>query len=336
MPVDVGSGPPHATGDNTWYLTAKLGGKEVQFLVDSGSNRNLLSEEVFKVLPVGVREGLKPTSLTLLAANDQEINVMGQIMLEMDFQGQTIRETFIVAHMGPLEGILGMRFLQSANAYMGFREGVLCCGDMRFQLETSRTLTIFDVRLAESVSIPAEHGLTVRAVVDNGLFVLPTGPCAAVVEGKKSDIEVAVPRSVVAVSRKSGRYCIDLSLTNFSQDSQVIEAGEVVGSLEVIERVQSLQRCSRVGEAESEKAVPPHLEELSKAAAANLNDDQSRQVNALLRRFASSFAGPDGQLGYTTLVTHSIDTQGAIPIKCRYRPPGHAMKKVVDENLDKI
>ncbi len=46
--------------------------------------------------------------------------------------------------------------------------------------------------------------------------------------------------------------------------------------------------------------------------------------------------GPDGELGSTELVTHHIDTQGAAPIKSRYRPPGHAMRKAVDESLDKM
>ena len=59
-------------------------------------------------------------------------------------------------------------------------------------------------------------------------------------------------------------------------------------------------------------------------------------MDKLLIRFASTFSEPDGQLGYTNLVTYSIDTQGATPIRCRYRPPGHAMRKVVDENLDKM
>ena len=82
--------------------------------------------------------------------------------------------------------------------------------------------------------------------------------------------------------------------------------------------------------------LPQHLAELSKAAATHLSAEQQQQVDKLLICFASTFSGPDGHLGYTDLVTHSIDTHGATPIRCRYRPPGHAMRKVVDENLDKM
>jgi len=44
--------------------------------------------------------------------------------------------------------------------------------------------------------------------------------------------------------------------------------------------------------------------------------------------------GPDGKLGFTELVQHSIDTGTSAPIKVPYRPAGFAKKKVIEENLE--
>lgn len=336
--VGVGSVMTQSPPDSTWHLSAHIGGVSVEFLVDSGANPNLLCMEVFRKLPQEIRARLQPAKTKLMAANDRLIATHGEIELSFSLQGQIFQEVFIVADLGPLQGILGMRFLRGANAYMGFREGVLCCGELRLQLKPSKSPAVFSVKLSEQVSIPAEHCVVVKAVVDSGLFTFPAGPSLAFLECQEGLIGgdgVVAPRSIVSVSCDEGRNVVDLVLTNFTDQPQELEAGVMVAKLEPIEPAQLMQHCSKVSE-EPVREIPQHLEELAKAAATHLDAEQHQQVNELLIRFASTFAGPDGQLGNTDLVTHSIDTQGAVPIKCRYRPPGHAMRKVVDENLDKM
>jgi hypothetical protein len=56
----------------------------------------------------------------------------------------------------------------------------------------------------------------------------------------------------------------------------------------------------------------------------------------LVHKYADAFATPDGQLGGTDLVKHSIDTGNARPIKTPYRPPTFAKRAIIDENLDKM
>lgn len=56
----------------------------------------------------------------------------------------------------------------------------------------------------------------------------------------------------------------------------------------------------------------------------------------MVHKYADAFATPDGQLGGTDLVKHSIDTGNARPIKTPYRPPTFAKRAIIDENLDKM
>ena len=338
VPISVGSAVP-SSSDSTWYLSTHIDGVSVQFLVDSVANPNLLSVEVFQELSDEVRAQLEPVQTKLLAANDRQIETFGQVTLQFESQGQAFCEKFVVADLGPLQGILGMRFLRNVNAFMGFREGVLCCSESRLQLESCESSPVFHVKLVSPVTIAAEHGVVVKAVVDSGLFNFPIGSWLVVLEchgGLTEKDGVAVPRSVVSVLFEDGNHVVELAVSNFSQQEQVLEAGDVVARLEPIESSQLVQQCSQVAVGEPEMELPQHLAELSKAAPTHLSAEQQQQVDKLLIRFASTFSGPDGQLGYTDLVTHSIDTQGATPIRCRYRPPGHAMWKVVDENLDKM
>jgi hypothetical protein len=312
----------------------------VQFLVDSGANPNLISVEVFRDLPEDTRARLRPARTKLVAANDEAIKTLGEVRLYFQVQGHVFQDDFVVADLGPLQGILGMRFLQGANAYMGFKDGVLCCGDLRLQLQASKPES-FSVRLVKQIRIPAGHGFVAKAVVDAGLYKFPTDPWVACLECQGGVIEengVVAPRSVVSVSVEDGRQMVEVAFTNFSQQEQVLEAGEIVAKLEPIDESQLVQRCSKIaGDGPLVSAgVPEHLGELSNSAGANLSPDQKQQVDQLLIKFASAFAGPDGALGGTGLVTHSIDTQGSAPVRCRYRPPGYAMRQMVDENVDKM
>ena len=70
--------------------------------------------------------------------------------------------------------------------------------------------------------------------------------------------------------------------------------------------------------------------------AQSLDEAQADAVRELLASYSSTFVGADGKLGCTELVKHTIDTNGARPVKVPYRPPGFARKAIIEENLDKM
>ncbi len=85
-----------------------------------------------------------------------------------------------------------------------------------------------------------------------------------------------------------------------------------------------------------EEVLPEHIETLATDAEMPINEAQRGMIRSLLHRYANAFATPDGKLGSTNLVRHSIDTGDARPIKTPYRPPTFAKRTVIDENLDQM
>jgi hypothetical protein len=80
--------------------------------------------------------------------------------------------------------------------------------------------------------------------------------------------------------------------------------------------------------------VPEHLREMMEEATASLNAEDALKVQRLVLSYTDVFVGEDGELGRTDLVDHHIETGGARPIKCPYRPPGFARKNIIETELE--
>ena len=65
--------------------------------------------------------------------------------------------------------------------------------------------------------------------------------------------------------------------------------------------------------------VPEHLRDLLERSCEHLDQEQRKQVTALLIRYQDVFSKGDGDLGRTNLVKHSIDTGDSKPVRQPYR-----------------
>ena len=75
-------------GDNEcWFLCAQVCGAFVEWLVDCGSNPNLLSVDVFNQIPEAQRPAVQPADLVLYSANDQRIATFGQVKIDLELEG---------------------------------------------------------------------------------------------------------------------------------------------------------------------------------------------------------------------------------------------------------
>ena len=81
---------------------------------------------------------------------------------------------------------------------------------------------------------------------------------------------------------------------------------------------RSSGRCTSRRWSEEEQRLPEHLRCVLPPAG-NLTDSQLKIVIDLLLEFQDVFVGPDGKVGRTTLLQHSIDTSDAEPFKCHPR-----------------
>ena len=68
--------------------------------------------------------------------------------------------------------------------------------------------------------------------------------------------------------------------------------------------------------------TPDHLRELLGRSCENLNDNQSKTLESLLRKYPDVFSKSKRDIGFINLVEHTIDTGSTRPIKQRpYRIP---------------
>ena len=85
-----------------------------------------------------------------------------------------------------------------------------------------------------------------------------------------------------------------------------------------VERVNTMSPV----EHDHTKETPDHLRELLRRSCENLNDNQSKTLDSLLRKYPDVFSKLKKDIGFTKLVQHTIDTGSARPIKQRpYRIP---------------
>ena len=86
--------------------------------------------------------------------------------------------------------------------------------------------------------------------------------------------------------------------------------------MEQIEGVEKGETTSpQTLEAGSEKGQSEHLLPLLDKMLYRLDGGQRERILDLILRYQHIFATPDGELGHTTLVDHTIDTGDSRPIK---------------------
>jgi len=115
------------------YLTATIGRREMNFLVDTGSDKCVIP----KRLVDGAR--MQPAGCRLFAANEAVINVMGEITLDVCLEDLTLptkeREIFL-RHASDIvtEPMLGNNWLRMYQATWDFAKGELAIEGETFEL----------------------------------------------------------------------------------------------------------------------------------------------------------------------------------------------------------
>ena len=82
--------------------------------------------------------------------------------------------------------------------------------------------------------------------------------------------------------------------------------------------------------------VPEHLQAMVELAAENLSENDLEKFKRLIVNFQDAFTGPNGELGKTSVVEHSIHTGNTSPI--RQKPTRIPIQQVekVEKELDKL
>ena len=89
---------------------------------DTGASVSCVSPKVFVRLPPKIQSSLRPCFKGLLAANQGEITVKGEVTVEMKIASLTFRHTFLVLEASEAECLLGIDFLETHKCDPTFSE----------------------------------------------------------------------------------------------------------------------------------------------------------------------------------------------------------------------
>ena len=123
-----------------------------------------------------------------------------------------------------------------------------------------------------------------------------------------------VAKSLISLQKE----IILLRVINLSKEACKLYRETIAGVVEPVEELK-VERVNTMSPVEHDhtKETPDHLRELLGRSCENLNDNQSKTLESLLRKYPDVFSKSKRDIGFTNLVEHTIDTGSARPIKQR-------------------
>jgi hypothetical protein len=348
-----------------WYLRGNIGGSPIEMLVDTGATVNLLDYSVYCSLDSQCKTPLSETNASLHGADGNPLELKGETEIKINTGEETYSVGMVVARLGSLQGILGMKFLQEETTNIDTVSGRLTYGGMQHQLHHVRVAGCCRVRLTEGVTLTSGEETLVHGCFDGE--ELTDGP--VLLEQNSNDLVaqgIMLPRAIV----EAGEPTVAFTIANVGKTLRLLP-GTPIAMVEPVEDVTD-PLCQRGGhhsqgegskeEPETQRSLPitaslpcegksgetpgeaevdivplpEHLQPLFDQAVGGLNEAQAREVRALLLEEQDMFVGPEVGLGRTHLVKHGIDTGDARPVKMAPRRQGPYIRGAIDEEVRKM
>ena len=285
-------------------VTGRVEGIAVQFLADTGAESTILSQKCFKTLPKAIRQKFQDVSSNIIMADGSRVPTKGPVLCTIELGQQKILDAVFVADIEDY-ALLGWE-TQLALGVTYTIAGV----DM--VNPTTRVRTVFNpvirrVKAAEDVVIPARSEVIVPGVIE-GEGTPRTTLISSSPEMEKAG--VAVGKVLVNATR---RDC-PVRLLNPSEESKVVNKGDIIAGAEEVDELQSPTLQSPVNTTDE---VPAHLKELYEKTVTEgqLEPEVAEGLKRLLIKHADVFAKSDEDLGRTNVVEHHIDTGDSTPIR---------------------
>ena len=95
-----------------YFVCIVIKNVHVTFLVDTGSNVTILSNDLIEKLPSDISSSVKPTDTQMLTVTGEVTPFLGKTDLEFEIGTQKLTHQFLIADIEN-DGILGMDFLKT-------------------------------------------------------------------------------------------------------------------------------------------------------------------------------------------------------------------------------
>jgi dUTPase len=321
-------------GSHCWFLGCLLGEVPVHLLVDTGAAPNVLNWDVYKDLFDAAELSVYDDKLH--SAGGDRLKVHGSINLTVHIGDENFSVPFVVAELGDIDGILGMKFFTDEMCIIDVFRGCLSINGKEVMMERLETASdCCRIRVGEDVVIKPGYETVISGRVDSPEYFSKVGVTEPV-EAFVKNTGVLVSKALVKVDGKGSD--IKLTCANLSEKPIVVRKGMTVATLQPVVNIipMSPEQQENHYEDLSIEQLPEHLQDLAKRSAHGLNELEVKKLCGIIMANTDVFMGPDGILGRTQLVKHKINTGDAAPIKSRpYRTP-IAQRAIIDKQIDEM
>ena len=239
------------TGAGFWFVPCEIFDKRCDMLLDSGAMSSLLSKDIFLKHFPGLVDNLEEPKKQLVAANGENLCVIGDIELPLQIGSQTFQTRVTVAELGNLDGIIGLNFLRSLEMNIDLGEGIMSRRNWSIRLQGDRGFEEKSclVELNEDLCIPQGHEVTVWGTVKRRHDVNITGYCTVDPVRSLTERHVKLVKSVVM-----NRGRVPLTLANETEEDIELEEGQLVALLSPVQEITELMAVDEYSPANENRA----------------------------------------------------------------------------------
>jgi len=346
--------------------TVLIEGKEVNCLIDTGSQVSTVTETLFRNLLDAVPKLRDITKwMKVTGANNLPIPYLGYIEVDIRINNVTIPQVGILVVRDPddetgrerkaqIPGVLGsnffkilktVRFSDTSDEHLPFFD---TWNDVLSMYEMSSTvskLSFAKVAGRNPVKIPAESMVTVMCTTRQN-----QEHCGVIVQAIQNP-HGNLPRNIMVIDSYSevDNGKVMLRVINLGQEDVWLNPKSRLGTVHEADIVES---SDRVEVEVSDNEIQVHIDEVAMDTtpldtvtmddkgnlkihgydldiSTNLTQEQCRQFIDVLRKHQAVFCKSSDDLGFTTTVQHHIDLVDNKPIKVPHRRvPPHLMNEV--------
>ena len=294
---------------------------------------NILSSQTYFALPIDTRPLLRPVHLKLFGANGLQLNMHGEIALDLEINGCPYKTKAVVADLTDCSGILGMSFFVENKCHMDLSNGVLQSADnhhpcLRYLPDEGYRLQILDTGTIADGETAELQTTTTEEVSSGEIGSLNWEPDAQLM----SQLGLVPATTALQVS-SSGKFTV--KVWNFGGQEVNLLPGTTLGIIPK-EAGQQPAIVSVVVSVVKGEEFPKHLLPAIETAQETLDPEELDKLKDLVLENSDIFAAPGKPLGTTDVIEHSIDTGDATPIRQPMRRVAFAQWEVLDKEIERM
>lgn len=278
-------------------FTAGISGISCTCLLDTGSNISIINQSVFDALPN--RPPLRKTTVRAKTASQDNLPLSGRAAVQFDFCGTRVVVPVFVSESIDVPCLLGLDFLHVCPCVIDIQQSRLVLTPAEAVRSVSaEAVSVGNVVVSGHTVVPPGEEIVVRAFVPNCDY---RGPAVVHPELEIEGLEFI---SVLVEVSSPSVPCV---VRNITTEPISIPKRSELGLLEVGFAEQLADTPQQ-----SDSAKDCNRFDLD---GCGLSDEEKGKVRSVLKKHDSMF---DGHIGFTTLVSHSIDTGNSPPVR---QPP---------------